>query len=228
MSIRELPPQYIQQVGERYGTDKITHHEYQHLYSQWLSEFHDSSGTLVEIGVDQRASLHMWLHLFPAIHVVGVDIGVSGTGPRYTILQADQSKQSDLDQVKSHIECHDVFCVVDDGSHVPEHQLLTFNTLFPSLRDGGVYIIEDIETSYWTRGEIFGYPLRYGLHHPASIIEIFKTLIDVINSDVSKQDSSLVQNTDMVGEIAFTPNALVIRKRKRKHREYQYAEFVQV
>ena len=34
--------------------------------------------------------------------------------------------------------------ILDDGSHIPEHQILTFNTLFPSVVPGGIYIIEDV------------------------------------------------------------------------------------
>jgi len=39
--------------------------------------------------------------------------------------------------------------IIDDGSHVPRHQLITFTSLFPCVRPGGVYVIEDIESSYY-------------------------------------------------------------------------------
>ena len=40
--------------------------------------------------------------------------------------------------------------IIDDGSHIPWHQIFTLETIFDTfLKDGGVYIIEDIETSYW-------------------------------------------------------------------------------
>ena len=39
--------------------------------------------------------------------------------------------------------------VIDDGSHVPSHQLLTFETVWPHITPGGIFVIEDIETSYW-------------------------------------------------------------------------------
>ena len=35
---------------------------------------------------------------------------------------------------------------------MPEHQLLTFRRLFPSITPGGLYIIEGTETSYWKEG----------------------------------------------------------------------------
>ena len=39
--------------------------------------------------------------------------------------------------------------VIDDGSHYAQHQILTFEKLFPYIKDGGVYCIEDTHTSYW-------------------------------------------------------------------------------
>merc|ERR1719510_2493776 len=35
----------------------------------------------------------------------------------------------------------------DDGSHYPGHQIISFQQLWPKLRPGGLYVIEDIETS---------------------------------------------------------------------------------
>ncbi len=39
--------------------------------------------------------------------------------------------------------------IIDDGSHINEHVIETFKMLFPLLKDGGLYVIEDIQTSYW-------------------------------------------------------------------------------
>src|SRR5882757_9979464 len=39
--------------------------------------------------------------------------------------------------------------IIDDGSHVNEHMIDTFKILFPLLKDGGVYVVEDTQTSYW-------------------------------------------------------------------------------
>ena len=41
--------------------------------------------------------------------------------------------------------------VLDDGSHMMEHQILTFETLFPLLKEGGVYLCEDCQCCYSPR-----------------------------------------------------------------------------
>ena len=38
--------------------------------------------------------------------------------------------------------------IVDDGGHGQEHQRVSFLHLFPALTSGGIYVIEDLLTSY--------------------------------------------------------------------------------
>jgi glycosyltransferase involved in cell wall biosynthesis len=65
---------------------------------------------------------------------------------------------------------------------IPEHQLITFDYLFSNvLEDGGVYIIEDIEVSYWKKGILYSYDAKYGFENKSSIIEKFKLLVDYVN-----------------------------------------------
>ena len=64
-----------------------------------------------------------------------------------------------------------------DGQYKKTADSNTFNKLFPILEENGVYIIEDIETSYWTKNGLYGYNTNYGYKHPNSIVEIFKNII---------------------------------------------------
>src|SRR5205814_7924687 len=61
--------------------------------------------------------------------------------------------------------------VLDDGSHVGSHQVASFRTLFPLLREGGIYAIEDLHTSYWR-------DWGGGYRRKGTGIEMLKTLID--------------------------------------------------
>jgi len=137
-------PNRMYELGVKYDTDKITHHRYDTSFDMFLSGMYDTSGSMLEIGIDNGKSLKMWLELFPNAHIYGMDINQGYSGERYTVMRGDQSKSADLHTVYSTIQENNVFFINDDGSHIPEHQLLTFNTLFPALREGGVYIIEDI------------------------------------------------------------------------------------
>lgn len=120
----------LYELGTKYNTDKVTHHEYHYIYDFFLKQFYNSPGSMLEIGIHHSCSLKMWLELFPNAYIYGMDIDISEVGERYSIIHGDQSNFNDLTNVKNNISNKGLFFVVDDGSHIPEHQLLTFNTLF--------------------------------------------------------------------------------------------------
>ena len=99
------------------------------------------------------------------------------------------------------------------------HRIISFNVLFPLLEEGGVYIIEDVETSYWTRGEIYGYLTRYGHKHPASIVEIFKDAADAVNVHITGTRPSLVQHIEDIRSVTFAYNCIVVVKHTKQGKE---------
>ena len=62
--------------------------------------------------------------------------------------------------------------VLDDGSHMVPHQVVSFAALFPLLSEGGLYLIEDMHTSYWPGR------FRGGLKRNGTAIELVKEMID--------------------------------------------------
>jgi len=212
----------IHTLGVKYNTDKITHHEYHGIYDFFLKSFYDKSGCILEVGIDSGKSLKMWLELFPNAFIYGMDINKQYSGERFSIIKGDQSKISDLKNVNNIIKNNNLFFINDDGSHIPEHQLLTFNTLFPYLSEGGVYIIEDIETSYWTKGDCYNYPTRYGYRHPNSIIEIFKEVADSVNSEFAGVRCNRVEHYNSIGSITFSRNCIIITKKTQINRPYRF------
>lgn len=217
-------PNRMYELGVKYDTDKITHHRYDTSFDMFLSEMYNMSGSMLEIGIDSGKSLKMWLELFPHAHIYGMDINQGYSGERYTVMRGDQSNPADLHTVYSTIKENNIFFINDDGSHIPEHQLLTFNTLFPALREGGVYIIEDVETSYWTKGELYGYKTRYGYKHPDSIVEIFKEVADSINREFAGSRPNRVQHHNMIGSMTFAKNCIILTKQTRVDRPYRFSQ----
>ena len=122
-------------LGSKYGTDKVLVHRYHEAYGQFLLPYIQQGGSLLEIGIHQSASLKMWLAMFPRMYIYGIDIDVSKEGERFTIHKADQSSEEQLRGVVGAVK-HPVNIIVDDGSHLPEHQIISFNVLFPLLEQG--------------------------------------------------------------------------------------------
>jgi Methyltransferase domain len=113
--------------------------------------------TIVELGVFQGGSCAlMALAADPDVlvafelqpkRVPALDtlIAERGLGERvhvhYGVDQADAATLRDV--VRRHLGSRRLDLVVDDASHLVGPSRISFNTLFPFLRPGGVYIIED-------------------------------------------------------------------------------------
>ncbi|MCJ7711267.1 MAG: class I SAM-dependent methyltransferase [Chloroflexi bacterium] len=93
----------------------------------------------------------MWKAYFPQAQIYGLDIEDKSAlaEDRITILRGDQGDPAFLEDLATRHGPFDV--IIDDGSHRCEHVTTSFKALFLHLRDGGVYAIEDLQTSYWER-----------------------------------------------------------------------------
>jgi hypothetical protein len=98
--------------------------------------------------------------------------------------------------------------IIDDGSHIMDHQIVTLNRLFKHLNDGGIYIIEDVCTSYWSN---YG----GGFKKQTSFIEYVKNLIDLLNAQHVPGASPPKELTDMFPNLksaTFYNNVVIIEK----------------
>lgn len=143
-------------LAQHFGTDKWAMHRYAQHYQHHLVHLRNRPINLLEIGVGGYrdpakggASLRMWKHYFPRAQIYGMDLyDKSGLEePRIRIFRADQSDPASLEAVAEQIGRIDV--IIDDGSHLSEHIITTFETLFPLLERDGIYAVEDLQTSYW-------------------------------------------------------------------------------
>ncbi len=146
------------------------------LYDRALAPFVGRPVTVVEIGLAYGGSLQLWRdYLGPQIRLIGVDIDpVARTfeEPGVEVLIGDQGDPAFLQMLARHVGQADI--VIDDGSHRVDHQILTFEALFPILRDGGVYVCEDLHTSYWPS---YG----GGLGQAGTFVEYAKSMVDKLH-----------------------------------------------
>ena len=218
-------------IGLSTKTDKIFSHGYHRFYPHFLEQFRYKQGSMLEIGIQGDESIRLWLEYFKYLKIYGADINVEMKGERYTVFKCDQSKLDQLETLVSKIP--EKLCFInDDGSHVPEHQVLTFNILFDRLLlPGGIYIIEDIEVSYWLSKSIYSYPTAYGYRNSKSCIELFKQLVDDINSQFLNTNYKKYQSDTlpmfsqsvraMIQSITFSHNCIIITKKTEE--DYQYS-----
>lgn len=146
------------------GSDKFHTHHYERYYKSWLGDMrckHDLK--IVEIGAQKGQSLNAWERIFPNSEVIlGVAYGPGTTrledhvSKRISLLWGDQSKKETMDAV---VERGPWDIIIDDGSHLPQHMMYSFFSLWQkALKPGGIYVIEDLETNYWRDGDgLYGY-----------------------------------------------------------------------
>jgi predicted O-methyltransferase YrrM len=135
-----------QSVDNGHGTDKNTSHSYGELYETLFEKYRDTATNILEIGVFSGASAQVWTEYFPNAHIDGIDITLSRVrfgqnNPRISFYQMDGTTQSTKDKFVE--KCYDI--IIDDGSHLPHHQIESFKLFAPLLCTGGIYVIEDID-----------------------------------------------------------------------------------
>jgi demethylmacrocin O-methyltransferase len=151
-------PKSLSDLAVRFGSDKWGHHWYPPRYHHYFEPYRDLAVKVLEIGVggynatDKGGeSLRMWKHYFRRGLVYGLDIfakpGIAES--RLHVMQGDQGDEQFLDSLAREFGPFDI--VIDDGSHVSNHVISSFTALFPHVRPGGMYVVEDLQTSYWPR-----------------------------------------------------------------------------
>jgi hypothetical protein len=149
---------------------------YFEIYHRHFAPYRGREVTVVEFGVLHGGSLQMWKHYFgPRARVIGVDVNPECKKleeEQVEIVIGDQADRSFLQSLGQSTGPIDV--VLDDGGHQMVQQLATFEEMFPFVKAGGVYLTEDLLTSYWAE---FG----GGYRKPGTFIEFAKTLIDQLH-----------------------------------------------
>jgi hypothetical protein len=135
-------------------------------YRRLLGDEAASTRSVVELGIAEGASLLAWSRLFPNAKIIGVDrrwpqslpgaLARLGLEERVKLVEGDHAEPASFaPQIPDGVDL-----VVDDGSHLLEPTRRCFAALFPKLRPGGWYTIEDWGAGYW---ESFGGP-EGGVH----------------------------------------------------------------
>jgi len=209
-------------LGIKYGTDKVLHHRFDKIYEKFLNSLKDEKIKLFEIGCGSEfASFNMWKEYFHNGQIYSMDINEEKITDNGIVFKGDQNNKDDLQKMINLIGECDI--IIDDGSHVPEHQINTFNFLFDKmLKNGGIYIIEDIECNYWNpKNTIYGYEV--GNHN---VVDYFSTVPHKINSEFSG-----MRNNNLISSITYFKNCIILTKMdveeiKEKDREYRFKEML--
>ncbi len=183
------------------------------IYETYFSRYRGKEIVVLEIGVSHGGSLQMWKHYFGGkAKIYGIDINPECKKfeeERIGIFIGSQSDENFLKKITAQIPPIDI--LIDDGGHTMRQQIGTFETLFNHVKSDGIYLCEDLHTSYW---------LKYGGGHKrrGTFIEYSKNFIDQLNAHYSEQ-FSLKENafTNAVRGLHYYNGMLVIEKGNVNH-----------
>lgn len=124
-------------------------HDYLQLYDRLFSPMRDRPIRFMEIGLNVGASVKLWLEYFTEARIFGVDIvpfepkvQLQNIG-RFIFEQGDQFDIEFWNRFKEkHSEKFDV--IIDDGCHFSGPIITSFACLWPHVKPGGLYIVEDL------------------------------------------------------------------------------------
>lgn len=150
----------LTELADKYGSDKGSKkHRYTELYHMLFSPFVAQPINFLEMGLliggpehgvsadrptNDVPSIRMWLEYFHQAKVYGLDVSDFSwfMHERFTFLRCDMDDKQALSDAASKLPALDI--AIDDASHASHHQQNAFLSLFPKLKPGGLYVIEDL------------------------------------------------------------------------------------
>lgn len=128
----------------------IKHTNYFDIYDKLLSKYIGKDITFVEIGILDGGSLFMWREFFgKSARIIGVELNPEAIKWREHGFEIFIGNQSDPQfWINFFNKVGDIDVLLDDGGHRNDQQIITVKCSLPHLRDDGLIIIEDTQTSF--------------------------------------------------------------------------------
>ena len=202
-------------LEKKYPTKGKTH--FLKIYENYFSPLKNKKINILEIGVYEGKSLMIWKSYFPNANIVGIDIqSYNFQIERIKTFVGDQTDLKFLSGLLKKYRNFDV--IIDDGSHISKDIIKSFIFLFDFLVDGGLYVVEDLQTSYFPR---YG-GSRINLKKNNTSINFFKSLID--SGNYEKNDRPFYKKNKFDGNIKFVhfyQNLMILKKGKTHLLQYK-------
>lgn len=219
----EQSPHSLAELADIYMPTKFTfsHAHYQRFYPRWFEEYRYRKFRMLEIGIDNGNGSLLWKEYFPCVELYGVDANSATKdtegGSSIHMFLGSQDDTNFLWKVVANESRQKYDIIIDDGGHHFEMQSTSYSVLFgAALNPGGIYVVEDIETSFWGKGEqLYGKKLsRGGCFDKTTFFQQMLGLARVVNRKFIDNDLSVFGNVDQwVSTITFGSNVVIIEKK---------------
>ncbi len=177
------------------------------IYERHFEKFKGKPVRLLEYGVSHGGSLQMWRHYFgPTAQIIGVDIDprcAAFAEPGIDVFIGDQQDPKTHQHLRDKYGEFDI--VVDDGGHTMQQQIVTFREMYAAVKAGGIYLAEDLHTSYLPKW-------GGGVDKPDTFIAYSKALVDLLHTWYTGPVENAGPITRSTYGIHYYDSVLVIEK----------------
>jgi hypothetical protein len=196
---------FFYDINSKHLIHKFTN--YFDIYDKHFNRFIGKNPIILEIGIFEGGSIDMWNYYFDnkcTIYAIDINENCLNLQKDYLdnvhIIIGDQGNENFWNNfLKQNIK-FDI--IIDDGSHIPSHQILTFKKTYDYLNNNGIYLCEDICTSYHN-------------NHKGSFIDFSKKIIDYLNVFHWRTDGQKQKYQDFKKKtfsVCFYDNIVVFEK----------------
>jgi len=168
----------LSKLSDKYGCDKGYNvlenrifynnwhpHNYTDYYSSLFDHTRENIKKVFECGIGTNdinipssmgkdyvpgASLKIWRDYFPNANIYGADIdtNILFESERIKTFYVNQLEKNEIERMWNNIGTNNFDLMIDDGLHSLEAGICLFENSYDKLREGGIYIIEDVDPSY--------------------------------------------------------------------------------
>ena len=137
----------LEDIAIKHKTAKVPH-GFMTIYDKYFSGIRNDSVSLLEVGVAGGASMKTWGEYFSNGKVYGLDADLcyESDMPNVEVFECNVKDENKLVELMDGLGKVDI--IIDDGSHIAGEQIAAFKTLWRYLKDGGLYVIEDLFALY--------------------------------------------------------------------------------
>jgi hypothetical protein len=227
--LSSLANKYASDKGTRIPNDGLHHGPRLHftpVYHKYFESIREQPLNFLEIGIGSGPSLKMWYDYFPnaKIHAIDINDSTRYENHRVRTYIGNQEDRRSLATMMHQIGIVDA--IIDDGGHMMGQQQVSLGYLFPKLKEGGIYFLEDLHTSFWPYGQfkdLYGFPLDINADRSNTTVNVIQNYIDtkVFNSPflTAEENQYLTENIAEcilydLPETMYGPNKLAYFRKK--------------
>lgn len=205
----------LDKLGIKFSTDKSSvHHDYCRIYEKYFEPLRNEALCFLELGYGGHEdplkggeSAKMWLEYFPHAEINVLDNELKENIPED--IEFIHGSQDDAALLTSQFSHNSLDIVIDDASHLSSLTIKSFEILFPLLKSGGYYCVEDLHSSY----HAFYYGNREANPNPAlgnTAMNFFKRLTDEVNKELLEPNYHMGYDIEFMH---FYRDLLIIKKK---------------